>query len=145
MPYINNPLGTPLLDPISKQTGKREDNASKATRVNNLSIKGLARPLSIPLQHQDHGTTNQFQWTSIELGYQEGTGEGKEEAHREGMRPESKMLESKEGYRVHVSIAESKGTLLTIAPPNRNTPTCAPLNLLIGALRTMRANPGLQQ
>ena len=75
----------PLLNPTSKQTGKHEDNASKATKVNNLSIKGLARPLSIPLQCRDHGTINQFQWILIELGHQGGTGEDEEEAHREGM------------------------------------------------------------
>ena len=75
----------PFLDPTFKQIGKHEDNASKATRANNLSDKGSARPLSTPLQHQDCGTINQFQWILIKLGRQGGTGEDEEEAHREGM------------------------------------------------------------
>ena len=75
----------PPLNPTSKQTGKHGDNASKVTRVNNLSIKDLARPLLTPLQCQDHGTINQFQWISIELEHQGGTGEDEEEAHKEGM------------------------------------------------------------
>ena len=54
------------------------------------------------------------------------------------------MLKSKEEYRVHVSIVESKDISLAIAPPNRNTPTHALLNFLTGALRTMKVSPGLQ-
>ena len=74
-----------LLNPISKQTGKCEDNTPKATRGNKCSAKGLARPLLIPLQHQDHGTINQFQWISTEPEHQEETGEGGGEAHKGGM------------------------------------------------------------
>ena len=76
---------TPLLDPTSKQTGKREGNTSKATKANSLNDKDLARPLSIPPLHWDHGTINQFQWTSIEPEHQEGTGEDVEEVHKEEM------------------------------------------------------------
>ena len=75
----------PPFDPTSKQAGKCEDNASKATRANNRSIKGSARPLSSPPQHRDCGTINQSQQISIELGHQGGTGEDGEEAHKEGM------------------------------------------------------------
>ena len=75
----------PLLDPTSKQIGKCKDNASKATKVNNPSVKGSARPLSTPLWCRDCGTTNQFQWISIKPGHQGGTGEDEEGAHKEGM------------------------------------------------------------
>ena len=85
MPYTNNPPGMPLLNSISKQTGKHEGNAPKAIKVNNHSIKGLARPLLIPLQHQDHGTINQFQWILTKPEHQGETGEGKEEDCKGGM------------------------------------------------------------
>ena len=75
----------PLLNPISKWTGKHEDNASKATKVNNCSARGSARPLLIPLQHQDHGTINHFQWISTVPEHLEETGEGKGGACKEGM------------------------------------------------------------
>ena len=55
-----------------------------ATKVNNRSNRGLARPLLTPLQHQDCGTINPFQWTLIKPGHQGGTGEGEGEAHNEG-------------------------------------------------------------
>ena len=75
----------PLLNPTSKQTGKREGNAFKAIRTNCLKDKVSARPPSIPLPHWKHGTINQFQWISTEPGCQGGTGEDEEEAHKEEM------------------------------------------------------------
>ena len=83
MPCISNLLGTPLLDPASKQTGNHEDNASRVTKANHLNIKDLARHPSTPPPHQDPGITNQFQWISIKLECQEETGEGEEGVHKE--------------------------------------------------------------
>ena len=78
----NNPLETPLLDPISKQPGKHKDNTSKATRVNSLKSKVLARPPSIPPLCQKHGITNQSPWTLTEPGHQGETGEDEEEVRK---------------------------------------------------------------
>ena len=53
------------------------------------------------------------------------------------------MLEPNEGYRVRVSIVESRGISLAIAPPNRNAPICTPHNSLTGAQKTMKATLAL--
>ena len=73
----------PLFDQTSRQTGRHEGNAPKATKTNSCSDKVLDRPLSILLQCRDHGTINQFPWILIELERQEETGEDKEEVHKE--------------------------------------------------------------
>ena len=73
----------PLPDQTSKQTGRREDSASKAIKTNSRSDKVLDRPLLILLQRRDHGTINQFPWISIKLERQEGTGGVEEEVHKE--------------------------------------------------------------
>ena len=75
----------PLFDPISKPTGKCEDNASKTTKANSLNDKDLARPLSIPPPHQDHGTINQFRWILTEPEHHKGIGKDEGEVHKEGM------------------------------------------------------------
>ena len=62
MPCTSNPHEMLLPSPTSRQTGKPEDNNSKAIRVNSRNNKGLARPPSTPLQHQDHGIINQCNW-----------------------------------------------------------------------------------
>ena len=140
MPYTNNQPETPLLsDQASRQTGRCGDNTTKATKTNNRSDKVLDRPLSILLQRWDHGTINQFLWISIKLEHLEEIGGDGEEVRKEEMWPEWTTLEPREGYRVCVSIVENKGTLLTIVPLNRNAPTHAPHNLLIGAQKTMKA------
>ena len=72
MPCTNNlPEMLPLFNQTSRQTGRHEDNATKTTKTNNCSNKVLDRPLSILLQHRDHGTINQFPWISIELKHLE--------------------------------------------------------------------------
>ena len=50
-----------------------------------------------------------------------------------------KDAQVQKGYRVCVSIAENKDTSLTIAPPDKNTPTHAQPNLLTGAQKIMKA------
>ena len=80
-----NLLRMPRLNPTSKQIGKHEGNILQTTKVNNLSDKGLVRPLSTPPPHQDHGTINQFQWILIEPEHHEGIGEDEEEVHKEEM------------------------------------------------------------
>ena len=74
----------PPLNPIFKQTGKHEDNVSRAVKANNLSNKGLAKPPLTPLLHQDPGITNQSWWISTEPEHQGGIGEDKEEVPKEG-------------------------------------------------------------
>ena len=74
-----------LPGPTFRRTGKPEDNVSKAIKASSCNDKGLARPLSTPLQHRGHGTINQSQWTSIELERRKEIGEDEEEVHREGM------------------------------------------------------------
>ena len=73
----------PPLNPTSKQTGKHKGNAFKATKANSLNDKDLARPLSIPPLHQDHGTINQFRWILIEPEHHKGIGEDEGEVHKE--------------------------------------------------------------
>ena len=85
MLYTSNPLGTPPLNPTSKQTGRQEDNALRAIKVNNHSNKDLARPLLTLPPLQGHGIINQSQWTLIKQGHQEGTGEDEGEVHKGGM------------------------------------------------------------
>ena len=81
----NNPLGTPPLDPTSKQTGRPEDNTHRAIKANNHNDKDLAKPLLTLPPHQDHGITNQSQWTLTKRGHQGGTGEDEGEVCKEGM------------------------------------------------------------
>ena len=51
------------------------------------------------------------------------------------------MIKPNEGYRVHASIAESKGISLAIAPLNRNVPTHALHNSLTGVQKIMKVTP----
>ena len=51
------------------------------------------------------------------------------------------MLKPNEGYRVHASIAESKGISLAIAPLNRNAPICAPHNSSTGVQKITKVTP----
>ena len=75
----------PLLDPIFKQTGKHEDNVSRAVKANNLSNKGSAKLPLTPPPHQDPGTTNQSRWILTEPEHQGGIGGDEEEVPKEGM------------------------------------------------------------
>ena len=85
MPYTSNLHEMLFPDLTSRQTGKHEDNAFKATRASSRSIKGLARPPSIPPQRRDRGTINQSQWISIELECREEIGGDEGEVCKEGM------------------------------------------------------------
>ena len=118
----------PHPDPTFRQIGKHKDNVLRTIKVNNLRDRGSVRPPSIPLLCQDHGTINPFQWILIEPEHHEGIGEDKEEVHKEEMWPELMIPKPKGEYRVHVSIVESKDTLLAIVPPSRNAPICIWLN-----------------
>ena len=82
MRCTNNHLGAPPHDLTSKQPGKHEDNASKATKANSRRDKDSAKSLSTPLPFRKRGIINWSQWTSTEPEHQEETGEVKGEAHR---------------------------------------------------------------
>ena len=145
MRYTNNNPKAPLHNPISNQPGRWEGSASRATRASSPRGKGLDKPHSIPPPHQRHGTTNQSQWTSIKLEHPEGIGEVEEGVHQEEMWPGWRMLESREGFRVHVLIVENRDTSLAIAPQSRNAPICAWPNSSTGVQKTMKATQEQQQ
>ena len=84
MPSTGNQHEMPSPNQISRQTGRHEDNAFKVTKANNHNVKGSDRHPLTPPPHQDHGTTNQFQWISIKLECQEEIGEGEGEVRKEG-------------------------------------------------------------
>ena len=80
----NNQPEMPLLNPTSRPTGSRKDNASRTPKASHLNDKDLVRLLSTQLQRQGHGIINWFQWVSIKPGHQEEIGEGEDEVCREG-------------------------------------------------------------
>ena len=111
-------------EPTSQATGKLEDNASKAPQTHNHNDRGSDKPHSTLPLPQNHGTTNQSQWTSIEQGPPWETGEAKVKDSHEGMLQGQMTSEPKGGYKVHALIADSRDTLLMIAPPDRSKPIC---------------------
>ena len=120
MHCTNDLRETLLSDQTFRTPGKHEDNVSKITQTHSHNNKGSDRPPSTPLQPQDPGTTNPFQWTSTGQKPLEGIGEGKEGGNQEETLPELMMFKPKGEYRVCALTVDNKDISLVIAPPNRN-------------------------
>ena len=142
MPYIDKHQRMPHRDPTSSLHGKPKDNNSRPTKTHNHRGKDLGRPHLIPQLPQNHGTINQFLWTSTGQEHQEAIGGDEGEDHLEGTSYEPKIPEPREGCKVCVSTVGNKDISLAIAPQSRSAPILTQPSSSTGAQKTMKVTLG---